>query len=87
MFVDLITRIFTFKNSLFSNALKACVNEIDNNQEKDEKSWRGIKKYYLENFVLVSLLFCTSLLGMLTGVNKRAGFRHAIDDEEYELLK
>ena len=87
LFVDLITRTFGFKNSLFSNALKECVNEIDNNQEKDEKSWKGIGKYYLENFVLVSLLFCTSLLGMLTGVNTRAGFRHAIDAEEYELLK
>ena len=24
---------------------------------------------------------------MLIGVDKRAGFRHAIDDEEYEILK
>ena len=43
------------KTSLFSNALKACVNEIDNTQEKDEKSWGGIEKDYLENFVLVLL--------------------------------
>ena len=39
--------------SLLSNALKACLNEIENTQEKDEKSWRGIEKDYLENFVLV----------------------------------
>ena len=32
--------------SLFSNALKACVNEIDNIQEKNEES-------YLRNFALV----------------------------------
>ena len=43
----------SMENSLFSNTLKACVNEIDNTQEKDEKSWRGIEKDYLENFVLV----------------------------------
>ena len=67
--------------------MKACVDEIEYTCVEDEKSWRNFEKYYLENFVLVSLLFCTSLLGMLTGVNKRAGFRHAIDDEEYELLK
>ena len=30
-----------------------CVNEIDNTQEKELKSWRGIEKYDLENFVLV----------------------------------
>ena len=30
------------ETSLFSNTLKACVNEIDNTQEKDKKSWRGI---------------------------------------------
>ena len=35
------------------NALKACVNEIDNILEKDEKSWKDIDKDYLENFVLV----------------------------------
>ena len=29
------------ETSLFSNALKACANEIDNTQEKDEESWRG----------------------------------------------
>ena len=28
------------KKSLFSNALKAFLNEIHNTQEKDEKSWR-----------------------------------------------
>ena len=39
--------------SLFSNALKAHVNEFDNNQEKYEKSWRGIEKDYLEDCVLV----------------------------------
>ena len=39
--------------SLLSNALKACLNEIENPQEKDEKSWRGIEKDYLEDFVLV----------------------------------
>ena len=39
--------------SLFSNALKAHVNEFDNTQEKDEKSWRGIEKDYLEDCVLV----------------------------------
>ena len=27
--------------SLFSNALKACANKIDNTQEKDKESWRG----------------------------------------------
>ena len=53
MFVDLITKIFGFENSLFSNALKPCVNEIDITQDKDEKSWRGIEKDYLENFDLV----------------------------------
>ena len=41
------------ETSLHSDALKECVNEIDNIQEKDEKSWRGIEKYYLESFVLV----------------------------------
>ena len=30
-----------------------CVNEIDNTQEKELKSWRGIEKYDLENFALV----------------------------------
>ena len=32
-------------------------------------------------------IFFASLLGMLIAVDKRAGFRHAIDDEEYEILK
>ena len=32
-------------------------------------------------------IFFPLLLGMLIGVDKRAGFRHAIDDEEYEILK
>ena len=41
------------ETSLFSNALKVCVNEIDNIQEKDEKNWRSIGKDYLGNFVLV----------------------------------
>ena len=41
------------ETSLFSNTLKECLNEIDNTQEKDEKSWRGIENGYLENFVLV----------------------------------
>ena len=41
------------ETSMFSNALKVCVNEIDNIQEKDEKSWRSIGKDYLANFVLV----------------------------------
>ena len=43
------------ETSLFSNALKPCVNEIDNTQEKDEKVGieRGIEKDCLENFVLV----------------------------------
>ena len=39
--------------SLFSNALKICINEIDNTQEKDEKIWRGIEKDYLKKFALV----------------------------------
>ena len=43
------------ETGLFSNALKPCVNEIDNTQEKAEKVGieRGIEKNYLENFVLV----------------------------------
>ena len=41
------------KNFWIWNALKACVNEIDNILEKDEKSWKCIEKDYLENFVLV----------------------------------
>ena len=45
--------IFGLENSLFSNALKACVNGIDNSQEKDKKIWRGIEKDNLENSVLV----------------------------------
>ena len=36
---------------------------------------------------LLLAIFLASLLGMLIGVDKRAGFRHAIDDEEYEILK
>ena len=47
------TKIFGLENSLFSNALKACVNGIDNSQEKDKKIWRGIEKDNLENSVLV----------------------------------
>ena len=39
--------------SLLSNTLKACANEIDTTQEKDEKGWRSIEKDYLEHFVLV----------------------------------
>ena len=30
------------ETSLFSNDLKTCVNEIDNSQEKDEKSLKSI---------------------------------------------
>ena len=45
--------IFGLENSLLSNALKACVNGIDNSQEKDKKIWRGIEKDNLENSVLV----------------------------------
>ena len=41
------------ETSLFSNPLKAHVNEFDITQDKDEKSWKGIEKDYLENFVLV----------------------------------
>ena len=37
-FVLVDLRIFGFENSLFLNALKVCVNEIGNIQEKDEKS-------------------------------------------------
>ena len=29
--------------SLLSNPFKACANEIDNTQVKDEKSWRSIE--------------------------------------------
>ena len=36
---------------------------------------------------LLLALFFASLFGMLIGVDKTAGFRHAIDDEEYEILK
>ena len=36
----------SMETSLFSNALKACVNEIDNTQEKNEES-------YLRHFALV----------------------------------
>ena len=32
-------------------------------------------------------LFFALLLGMLVGIDKRAGFSHAIDDKEYEILK
>ena len=39
--------------SLFSNALKICINEIENTQENDEKIWRGIEKDYLKKFALV----------------------------------
>ena len=42
--------------SLFSNASRAWVNEMDNTQEKDWRSigkdWKSIEKDYLENFVL-----------------------------------
>ena len=36
---------------------------------------------------LLLAIFFASLVRMLIGVDKRAGFRHAIDDEEYEILK
>ena len=36
---------------------------------------------------LLLAIFFALLLGMLIGVDKRAGFWHAIDDEEYEILK
>ena len=36
--------------------------------------------------LLPALIFAL-LLGMLTRVDKRAGFRHTIDNEEYETLK
>ena len=36
---------------------------------------------------LLLAIFFASLLGMLIWVDKRAGFRHAIGDEEYEILK
>ena len=38
------------ETSLFSNVIKACVNETDNTQEKEQKSWKNIEKDYLENF-------------------------------------
>ena len=82
--------------SLFSNALKACVNEVDNTQKKDEK-------FLFRKFCFSIITFCTCLvvmkvglflalffallLGVLIGVDKRAGFRHTLDDEEYEILK
>ena len=75
---------------------------IDNSQEKDEKIWRYGKRLF-KNFFFSLIKFCTclvamkvdlllaiffaSLLGMLIGLHKRAGLRHAIDDEEYEILK
>ena len=36
--------------------------------------------------LLLALSFAL-LLGMIVGIDKRAGFRHAIDDEEYKILK
>ena len=73
--------------------MKACINEINNTQEKDEKCWRSIEKDYLEKFVLVELCsvhsneggfaFFPLLLEMLIGVDKKVGFRHGIDDKEY----
>ena len=39
------------------------------------------------NVDLFLALFFTLLLGILIGVDKRAGFWHAIDDKEYETLK
>ena len=45
------------ETSLLSDALKACANELDTTQEKDEKGWRSIEKDYLEHFVLVWLRF------------------------------
>ena len=36
---------------------------------------------------LLLAIFFTSLVGMLIGVDKKAGFRHTIDNEEYEILK
>ena len=77
--------------------MKACANELDTTQEKDEKGWRSIEKDYLEHFVLVWLrsahivvmkvdlllvLFFPLFLKMLISVDKR-GFQHAIDDEQY----
>ena len=43
----------SIETSLPSNALKASVNEIENTQEKDVKTWRSIEKDYFENFALV----------------------------------
>ena len=43
----------SIETSLPSNALKPSVNEIENTQEKDVKSWRSIEKDYFENFALV----------------------------------
>ena len=93
----------SMETSLFSNALKACINEIYNTQKKDEKSWRGIEKDYLKKncFNLITFgtclvamkvdlflaLFFVLLFGMLIGVDRGAGFRHAIDDEDNEILK
>ena len=90
------------ETSLFTNALKVCINEIDNTQEKDEKSWRGIIRLFRKFcFSLITFYIClvtmnvdlflafffALLLGMLTGVNKRAGFWYAIDDEDNKILK
>ena len=36
---------------------------------------------------LLLAIFFKLLLGMILGVDKRAGFRHAIDNEEYDILK
>ena len=43
----------SIETRLPSNALKASVNEIENTQEKDVKTWRSIEKDYFENFALV----------------------------------
>ena len=48
-----ILRHTALETGLFSNALKGCLNKIDNIQEKDHKSWRDIEKDDLENFALV----------------------------------
>ena len=80
----------------FSNVLKACVNEIEEypreTWKKEEKYWKRLFRKFCFSLItfytyLVAMevdLFVTLslLLGMLIGVDKRVGFRHAIDDEE-----
>ena len=36
---------------------------------------------------LLLAIFFASLLGMLIGADKRASFRHVMDDEEHEIFK